>query len=140
MTQPFDIAQLDTRTRAISGVDMPIVHPRSGAPILRSDGSPVTIRFLGPASDARKAISKEVTKRRLDMEARGIQYSDDDWTRDSQEILSNVTIGWTIEMFDGQAFPYSPDNARRLWADQRWLWLRQTAMTFINQEANFLAS
>jgi hypothetical protein len=126
----FDLSSLDTRTRAIAGVDMPILHPRTGAPMMREDKAPVTIKLLGPQSDVSRAIRREISQRRIDMEGRGITYTDDDFMRDRQDILVACTVDWTIEDLDGQPFPFSPENARKLWADNRWLWLSTAAFNF----------
>ena len=39
----FDLASLDTKTLSEKGVPMVVVHPKSRGPIMRDDGSKVTI-------------------------------------------------------------------------------------------------
>ena len=42
-------------------------------------------------------------------------------------VVAACTVGWTIEAMDGEPFPYSPENALRLWTDKRFVALRDTA-------------
>lgn len=134
----FDVASLDTSVKSEAGVAMPILHPRTGAPMLRADGTPVTITLLGPNCATSKAISRQLQQRRTDFAARGVKYADDDFARERFDLLVAVTRGWTFDLIDAKPFPFSVENARVFWADKRWDWLQNQAFAFTREDGNFL--
>lgn len=135
----FDIASMDTRSKSEAGVAMPILHPKTLAPILNSDNKPVTITLKGRDSTAFTNAQREMNQRRADMEGRGIPYDDDSFDRDRLMLICACTVDWNFDSMDGQSFPYSEDNARKLWSDGRWKWLLIRAFDFVTQVGNFLA-
>ncbi len=136
----FDIAQLDTRTASDAGVAMPILNPRTAAPMLGADGKPVTITLLGSASSVFKTMQRASQLRRADMTARGVKMTDEEWEAERQQFLVALTKGWTFDSMAGQPFPYSPDNARTFYADKRWEWVTNAAWRFVNEDGNYLPS
>lgn len=134
----FDLNSLDTLTRSQTGTDMPVTHPRTRAPILQDNGQPHTITLRGRNSDAYRDMQRSLQERRADMAARGIAPSREELERDDVDLLVACTVGWTDMTMDGQPFPYSPENARRLWSDRRFVFLRDAAITHIREDANFL--
>lgn len=58
--------------------------------------------------------------------------------RHGTETLVACTVGWKNVMIGGKEFAYSPANARSIWGDPGWAWLRQQAQAFIAEAANFL--
>lgn len=138
---PFDLSSLDTYTEAAKGVPMPLIDLRNGNPIYNpDDGSAVTITLLGRNSEEYRAVMRSVQKRRVERQQRGVQPSEDDIRADDFEVIVACTKGWTIRMLDGQPFPFSVENARRLWSDRRFQWLFERASMFIADDANFLAT
>ena len=136
----FDVSQLDTRTLSEAGVPMPIKHPRTNAPILGKDGKPVTITLLGPNSAKAKAVNRELQARRADFAARGVKMEPKDFERERFDLLVALTTGWTFDQLDGKPFPFSPDNLRAFWADQRWEWLQSEAWQWCQSDGNYLPS
>ncbi len=137
----FDIAAFDTRTKSEVGTDMTILRPGSPfAPFLDAEGKPLTITLKGRNSVAFKAAQREIQQRNADREARGIPRTDDDEKTDRFNLLCAVTVGWSFDTLDGQPFPFSPDNVKKLWADERWAWLQVQAINFHSSEGNFLAA
>jgi hypothetical protein len=134
----FDLASLDTRTRSEAGVPLTLVHPKTRGPVTRADGSVVTVTLLGRCSDTHRDKSRELAERTAEMASRGIRQSRDEREADDAELLVACTKGWTIDKMDGQDFPYSPENARRLWTDTRFLWLRDQAVNHVLTDGNFL--
>lgn len=136
----FDISRLDTRALSDAGVAMPILHPRSGAPMLGSDGLPVTITLLGPNCATFKKVQRELQTRRTDAAARGIKLTDQDLDRERFDMLVAVTTGWTFDTFDGKPFPFTPDNLRAFWSDKRHEWVQFQAWAWCQQDGNYLPS
>lgn len=138
--KPFDLASLDTHTLSEAGVPMKMIHPRNRAPVVRSDGALVTITLLGRASDTYRAARRRIEERQAEQAARGIVPTREEQERDDIETLVSCTKDWTIEQMDGQPFPFSEANARLLWSDKRFPWLRNQAIAHMQDDGNFLAS
>lgn len=141
--KPFSLASLDTYTRAQTGVAMPVVHPRERTPIVLAEGELFTVTLCGRSSDAFRQATRLVESTQADRAARGAISTPEEAERDNVEILTACTRGWTpfpLEDGDQAPFEYSIENARRLWSDRRFQWLREQAMRFVRDDANFLAS
>lgn len=136
----FDIAQLDTRLRSENGVAMPILHPRSGAPLLDDKGAPVTITLLGPNSPALKSVVRTLQLRRAEMANRGVKMIEADYDRERFDTLMGVTIGWSFDTVDGKPFLFSTENARSFWQDGRWDWVVAQAYSYCQADGNYLPS
>jgi len=135
----FDIALFDTRSRSESGVDFPILNPKSGLPFLDNEGKPVTITLLGRNSDAFRSVQREAQKREADRQARGVVRDDEEQRREVFDYLVAITKGWSFDALSGEPFAFNPANVRRLWIDGRWEWLRTQMFNHCLQEGNFLA-
>jgi len=134
----FDLASLDTRTRAQSGVPMQLIHPRDRGPVRTDAGELVTVTLHGRASDIYCNAERAMQERRAERRARGVITTQDEFARDETELLAACTVAWNIPELDGKPFAYSDDNARRLWSDTRFAWLRDQAIGFIQADGNFL--
>jgi hypothetical protein len=134
----FDLASLDTRTRSEAGVPMTVVHPKTRGPVSRADGTVVTITLLGRCSDTYRDKQRELNERNAEMASRGIRQGRDEREQDDIELLVACTRAWTFDQLDGVDFPCTPENARRLWGDTRFLWLRDQSISHIQTDGNFL--
>jgi hypothetical protein len=134
----FDIASLDTRSRSEEGVPMTLVHPKTRGPVPRADGSTVNITLLGRCSDTYREKQRELAEKAAEKASRGIRRSREEIEQDDIELLVACTRDWSIDSMDGQPFPFSKDNARRLWGDTRFLWLRDQAVAHVQTDGNFL--
>ncbi len=135
----FELARLDTAARSEAGVSMPVTDLRTGQPFTDEDGAAVQIVLRGRNSDAFRTAQRRIQERRTAILARGASLSREDIQRNDIELLEACTAGWTALTLDGQPFPYSAENARRLWADPRFEWLTAMAVAFIGNDGNFLA-
>jgi hypothetical protein len=136
----FDIAKLETSTRSEEGVEMEVIHPRTQAPVLNDDGSPVTITLLGRNSEAYLEEERAMRDRRQSRLTRGIKLTQEDLDDDEARLLCAATKAWTFATMGGQDFPCTPQNARRLWSDRRFRWLRERAIQFVLMDGNFLVT
>lgn len=135
----FDLADFDTYTHAEKGVPMPLVHPKTRAPVLRDDKVPVTITLLGRHSEAFRDALREIQEARADMNGRGITITPAMKEKEDVDTLIACTRDWTFGTLDKQDFPCTPANIVKFWNDQRFRSLREIAMNFILQDGNFLA-
>jgi hypothetical protein len=143
-TGTFDLLKLDTRAKSEAGVDMVLRYPpgpNGGAPIKDSAGMPVTIKLKGVNSDAFRAAKREMEQRAVERRARSITPNEAELDIDTQDYLCSITIGWSDNLtLGGEAFPPTPENIRKLWADQRWSWVSKQVESFVLAEGNFLAN
>lgn len=134
----FDLAALETSTLSEQGVPMELIHPKTRMRILREDGEPVTITLLGSNSNAFRDAQRIITDRRTKRAARAIQPTQEDFRADELQVVVSCTTNWTFDQLDGKPFPYSQENARKLWSDLRFDWIFRQAVMFIMDEGNFL--
>jgi hypothetical protein len=134
----FDIAKLDTFTRAEEGVAMEVVNPRTNKAVLDEEGRPVTITLLGRNSTTARQTYTRIRDRQMERANKGIIANDAEKDRDDVEYLSACTLGWSMTSMDDQPFGFSPENAKRLWGDPRMRTVREQAMAFVQNDGNFL--
>lgn len=143
---PFDFASV-ALTRTDTGSPMPIRHPATGLPMLDEHKKPVTISFLGQYSDIFRETMRAIQVNRAEFhnEARAANplkpapLPQDKIDEENVTILTSCVVGWTIPSLDGQPFPFTPENAARLFTDRRFIWLRDPALAFIQGDGNFLS-
>jgi hypothetical protein len=136
---PFDLSEMDTLTLAEAGVPMPILNLRTRTPVVDDDGSAVTITFAGRQSETFREVLKAIQTRRGEAVNRlGVNIDAETKEREDIDILIACTLAWTIKTLDHQPFPCSPQNIRKLWNDPRFRPLREQAMGFLLNDANFL--
>lgn len=133
----FDLASIAT-VRADEGSPMPVTRPGSRIAMLNEDKTPVTITLLGRASVPFREVLRQVQLGRAQIAQRGEQLTEDDIFLEDTNTLTACTVNWTIRSLDGAAFPCNPQNIRKLWSDTRFRSLRDDALRFIVQDANFL--
>jgi hypothetical protein len=136
----FDLTQLDTRTKSAAGVPMTIINPKTGGPVLDSDGNPVTITLRGRNSQEHKNVFRVIQDRRLDRAARGVRLTEDEQRQEEAEFLTALTVDWTFTELDGQPFPPTAENFRKFWIDERFTWILEQATRFAANDGNFLAT
>jgi hypothetical protein len=110
----FEIAALDTLTQSQIGSPMTLVNYRTGAPMMKADGSLVTITLLGRHSDIYREQQRQMNAARADRAARNIVMSPEEISLEDGRVLAACTVAWTIDEMDGQPFPCTPENARKL--------------------------
>jgi hypothetical protein len=135
----FDLAEYyDTLTLAEEGIPMTLLNLRTRQPLLNDDGSPVTISLLGQQSKTFRALMGIVQSRRAEIGLRNQQTDTDQREREDIDFLVACTTDWTIQSLDGQPFPCTMQNIRKLWNDPRFRTLRGIALGFVMNDANFL--
>jgi hypothetical protein len=138
----FDFAEFDTKTRAELGAKMPLLDMRTGLPKRHPDGTAITISLLGRQSEAFRETLHKVQQRRAADRLATDRYPESETERrerEDREFLIACTVDWSFKVMDGQPFPCSPVNIRKLWNDPRFRTVAETAIAFIMADANFLA-
>ena len=99
-------------------VDVPIVHPVSGEPLVNDDGSEMTITMYAPYSKEYKAVLHSQTNKRLknrdkEITAEGIEES-------TLELLAQTTKSWNIT-FDGEQPKCTASKAKDIYTEVFWI-------------------
>lgn len=137
----FDLAQVDTKTLAETGVDMP-VKSLDGKPLIARNGEPVAITLLGSDSTKYRALTRVQVRKRMEQMAVGknsvlTEADMDETDRDVLDVLVACTIGWkNVLDTSGQPIEFTEDNLRKLYG--AYPVVREQAETFISTRANFI--
>lgn len=134
----FDLAEMDTYTGSNEGRDMELKTPK-GFPAKDENGNAIKFTFLGRMSDVGRDIDTAQSKARLQrMQETGRSDIDpEEQERLTVDLLVKLCRGWTFKNLDGGDFPFSEENARKLFSDRRFINIRRQCLTFVNDEANF---
>lgn len=95
----------------------------------------VSIRLLGANSTVgRAAVSlmiKNMTLRYLN------DLSIDDQHKKTTDKLVALTVGWSGIDMDGKEYKFTPENARKLYSNPGYEWLRLQVIEFVETAENF---
>lgn len=142
----FDMASL-ALVPMEEGKPMVLRSPTTGKPLLNSAGVEVSITLLSQHSEMFRVAMRNVQMSRVPYRAQ-LKKEQPDYPDDAPmplerldeedvDLLTAVTRGWTIDQMDGQPFPFTHQNVRKLWSDPRFVHYRQYAMSFITVDRNF---
>lgn len=135
----FDLAQVDTKTLAETGVDMP-VKSLDGKPLVARNGEQVAITVLGSDSTKYRSLTRVQVRKRLDAMAGGKTITEtdmDETEQDVLDVLTACTVGWkNVLDTEGNPIPYTTDNVRKLYA--AYPVIREQVDAFISNRANFI--
>lgn len=133
----FDLNTLDTLTASEEGRWFYPAHPRTGAPFTMSNGEKFGFLLYGRASQASRDAMREMNDARAVIEQTGGRVS----VSQSEDIvatyMARCTKAWTPIMLDGVEVPYTFENAKKIWADPRFGWMRPLAQAFISDDGGF---
>jgi hypothetical protein len=135
----LDFVQLGT-VRSEEGSPMTIIHPRDRKAQLLADGkTPMTITLLGRESEPFRRALRQIQLNRAELQQDRRAMGEEDLYGEDTDTLVACTIDWNIPKYEGQKpFPCTAVNIRKFWADRRFRWLRERALAFIIDDANFL--
>lgn len=130
----FEISEFET----IDAADMPVKNPKTGKLVmLPGENAPVTIKLAGRDSEIYRKISRELANKRAETARNGdAQPSDEDLENEALDLLSALTLGWEGITANREPYPFSPENARKLY--ERLPWLREEVDRFVGNRANFM--
>ncbi len=132
-TDSIDLNAFDTRAGAEAGIELTLVHPKTGEPLTFAK-----IRILGADSDAYRDLQMQMQRRAAERMARTrkLNISPEELEAQALDLLVAVTQGWSGLTLDGAPFEYSPENARKLYT--RATWIREQVDTAVQDRGNFL--
>ena len=137
----MSLADLNTKETADNGVEIEILHPGTNLPV------GVAITVLGTDSAAFRAITRKQRNRRLESMNRSkgkVTQTDEEQEAEALDILAACTKSWRtgenneIEVTPGEFLACTPENAKRLYADVGFSWLREQVDREIGDRTNFL--
>jgi hypothetical protein len=114
----YDIGKMEIRKFSESGIDFQVEHPMDG-PIFDDKKKALTINLSGADSSRIKAAVRERQKKQqaqVEETKKPIEYDDQMREDENIEDLVTLTNGWSDNWeLDGQPFPFSKDNAAKLY-------------------------
>jgi tRNA splicing endonuclease len=131
----MDLRSLDTRKACNESTPLVLIHPVTG------DDLGTTIHLLGIDSDAYKNATKKQQERILKQAMRnrnmgGIESAERE--RMSLDLLASCIVGWDGLELDGQALPFSYDNATRV--IEEFPWIREQVDKAVHDRGFFVKS
>lgn len=110
-----------------------LIHPGgSGAPLLRSDGSPMTITLTGRDGPAYRQVLAEFQAKMGQLRR---MATPQELLEHAIKSLAACTVAWTIQDERGHDLPCSPEYAAQIYAQEHWL--REQVDAFVGDRANF---
>jgi hypothetical protein len=136
----FDLSKLDILAPSEEGRPLFIKHPGTGANFKRGDGEPLKIVLRGRNSAIARAELKQIGDEQAAIEADGRMPTPEQREEWNTRYLVAMTVSWNFDALDGEPFDCNALNARKLWTDPRFAWLRVPGLTFIAQDGNYLGN
>ena len=139
----------------IGTATLELTHPGTGTRILidaptgeidKETGKvklvPITIQLVRSDSKEATEHTHQQTNRRLKAMGRKgkLKITADEIADDALSLLIFCTRGWCGIVLDNKELACNAGNARRLYSDERFSWLRSQVDEFIGDEANFLGN
>lgn len=125
-----DLSSFPVSQSSDAGAEVTVRHPTSG------DELDIKIRVVGPdsrkAREATRAMTDNLTKEAMEHEA---TPDDAAYERMAAQHAAALTISWEHVEWDGQPFPFSQENAVKLYTEHRWI--REQVEQFAGKRANF---
>lgn len=117
---------------------MDIYHPKTGQPLVTTEGAPCWVDLLSIDSEAAQKFERELNNRRLSLRVRTAVKAED-MEAEQVERLAVVTAGWCLAGLDGApvAVDCNRANAKELYGEPAMRWLREQVERFLGDRANF---
>lgn len=114
-----------------------LLHPSTNMPIRDKNGGEAHLLLLGIDSAEGQKQRREATTRAL--MRRNKALTADELEAQAVEQLVALTKGWHLVAPSGDVidFPFTPQNARTLYSDRKFAWIREQADQFIGDRAGF---
>lgn len=131
----FDALAVDVT----SAVPVTIVHPKTRQPLRDENGKEAYIELLSPDSPEVQKVQKNAINKRLKARGRATMTADE-LEAERAETLVAATKGWYLIALNGAVLdvPVTPENARTLYTDSRFAWIREQVSEAFDERATFL--
>lgn len=135
----FDLSKFDTATLADKGAAINLLSPL-GDVVIGSDEKPIQFFILGQDSKKFKADIAEARRQAQSKTSNKKIKTQEDEEYDAIVRIAGYTVGWSNNfVLDGEKFPFSQENAIKLYSDARFQWIYEQINRQIMNRANFLA-
>ena len=133
---PFDVALL---LDELETAEMTVINPKTGEPVVGSDGKPWQIVFAGPKhKSTREWESRDRVATMRASRQRGLKGAEERLERaeeiDADQLCARC-LGWSPVMMGGADFPCTEANKRKVFGTQH---MRSQAFRFLGDAASFL--
>lgn len=134
----FDALAFDTNATA----KMEIESYKTGATLRDKEGKAAFIELLNVDSEAAQKRRKLSRKRLFDQmqKKKKFNYTPEQQDEDDLAYLVGITKGWylvDVNSGDSLDVPFTEDNARVLYSDPRFAWIKEQVQEFVADRANF---
>lgn len=118
---------------------MPVTHPRTGAPMIASDGQPQWIDVIGSQSDEIQTLTKKWRDENRQLERKGKDLSPERLEARELEILVTATKAWHLQV-GGELIGCTREHARDLYTRKgpAYIDLRRQVSVAVFREDNFM--
>lgn len=127
----MDLIQLNTKQAAEDGATVYLRNPFTGE---RLEGMEIDV--FGQDSAAFRNYARARANRRL--KRRNDTTTVEQLEDENVELLVSCTKGWRNITLDGKELEFSKDNARKLYRDERFPWLKEQVDEVIGERSRFL--
>jgi hypothetical protein len=135
-TKGFDLSNLSTIKKAEEGAVLEVLHPANDTRL------GIRITLAGEDSEVyRSFVNKQANKLRQKVMP-GRAYVPPPVEKDQEQatdLLAACTLGWEGMVMNGKPYPFTRENAKALYSNPGFAWLRNQVDKFIADRANFLA-
>ena len=139
MSKAVDLSRL--AVNADQPTEMELLHP------VTKKGLGIYFQLLGADAKELRELEREQFDRQMARARRGKAGDYDDLQEGRMALLLRVTRGWrsndadgSVIVFDGVPILFTPDEARKLYSDVRFTWIKDQVIAFVSNRENFFAS
>ena len=132
----MDLADLDTVARGDAGAWLELRHPGTGDVLKDDQGNPWALLLAGADSHVYRKAREDIKTARA-ARGRSGDLSQAELDEDFIALLTRATLGWKNLTDGGQPYPFTPENAKRLYAMP---WVREQAGLFGMNRSNYLGN
>lgn len=135
----MDLSALSTKQLSEEGAVLELSNPKTGDPLVNSDGSPVTVTLTGVDGLKYREFQRKIQNRRMKQIGRTgkakLDFDAVEMEKEALELLANCTLGWSGIEWKGSALQFSVENAMMLYGELPWL--KDQVDLFIGDRQNF---
>jgi hypothetical protein len=120
---------------------MPLLHFETGLPLVDANGNPAWVDVYSNDSEIVRRHDREVLRRIFKAQRqRTVTMTPEENEANQVDVLVKLTAGWFLLTPSGQPieFPFTPENARRLYSSPSTNWIRQQVDEFSKERGNFM--
>ena len=119
---------------------MPLIHFETGLPLRDAEGNPAWVDVYSNDSEIVRRHDREVLRRIFKAQRqRTVTMTPEENEANTVDVLVKLTAGWFLLTPNGGPidFPFTPENARRLYMAPATNWIRQQVEEFSKERGNF---